>query len=128
MLSLAYLVEIFPFTVRAKGIAMYQFWLRSSNFINTLINPIGMDSLKWKFYIWYCAWIAFEALCIYFLFPETSGRTLEELAFMFEGKEASEEMQKRTEYILGPMPSSASDMEEEVVYNPKCADAKVENA
>lgn len=29
----------------------------------------------------YCVWVGFEIICIYFLWPETSGRTLEELAF-----------------------------------------------
>lgn len=29
----------------------------------------------------YCVWNAFQVVFIYFIFPETSGRTLEELAF-----------------------------------------------
>ena len=29
----------------------------------------------------YCGWIAFEFLFIFFMYPETYGRTLEELAF-----------------------------------------------
>lgn len=29
----------------------------------------------------YCVWVAFEVVFVYFMFPETSGRTLEELAF-----------------------------------------------
>ena len=29
----------------------------------------------------YCVWIAFEVTFVYFMFPETSGRTLEELTF-----------------------------------------------
>ena len=119
MFSSAYLVETFPFSVRAKGIAMFQFWFRTSSFINIIVNPIGMEAFKWKFYIWYCGWLAFEALCIYFLFPETRGRTLEELTFLFEGKEATKEMQKRTEYILEP--SSTPDLEL------KCSNIQVEN-
>lgn len=113
----AYIVEIFPFTVRTKGLAMYQLSIGTSNLINTVVSPIGMDSLKWKFYIWYCVWIFFEALCIYLLFPETSGRTLEELAFLFEGQEASQKAQKRMECIL-----ATPDMEK-VVYEPKCDNA-----
>lgn len=29
----------------------------------------------------YCGWIAFEFIIVFFLYPETHGRTLEELAF-----------------------------------------------
>ena len=29
----------------------------------------------------YCVWNAFQVVFIYFMFPETSGRTLEELTF-----------------------------------------------
>lgn len=35
----------------------------------------------------YVCWIAFEVVVVWFLFPETAGRTLEELAFLFEDKE-----------------------------------------
>lgn len=29
----------------------------------------------------YCVWNAFQVVFVYFMFPETSGRTLEELTF-----------------------------------------------
>lgn len=35
----------------------------------------------WKYYISYCVFLAIEVVFVYFLFPETQGRTLEELAF-----------------------------------------------
>jgi len=90
---------------------MQQWWVRAANFINTFVNPIGMDTIGWKYYIWYCCWIAFEACCIFFLFPETSGRTLEELAFLFEGEEANQEMQKRMEKAVD-ITHAAEDKEE----------------
>ena len=48
------------------------------------MNPVGLDPVNgigWKFLIVYCAWIAVETILIWWLWPETSGRTLEELAF-----------------------------------------------
>ncbi len=42
---------------------------------------LGFDAIGWKFLLVYCCWIAVEALLIFWLWPETSGRTLEELAF-----------------------------------------------
>lgn len=35
-------------------------------------------------------WILVEIATVYFIFPETSGRSLEELSFMFESKEIQE--------------------------------------
>lgn len=41
--------------------------------------------MQWKYYIFYCAFIAFELACIYFLFPETSRRTIEQISEIFDG-------------------------------------------
>lgn len=80
-LTYTYLVEIFPFTIRPKGITMQQFWGRLATFINTFVNPIGLDTIGWKYYIWYCVWLIVELIVVYIIYPETSNRSLEELAF-----------------------------------------------
>jgi len=80
-LTYTYLVELWPFTERSRGIAYFQLWGRLGNFFTTFINPIGLDNIKWRWLIFYCCWLGFEVVFIYFLFPETYGRTLEELAF-----------------------------------------------
>jgi len=79
-----YLVELFPFHVRARGVAVYEWWYACGSFFNQFVNPIGIDAAGWKWYITYCAWNAFEVVFIYLVFPETSGRTLEELTFLYE--------------------------------------------
>jgi hypothetical protein len=79
-----YLVELFPFYVRARGIAIYQWWCRGGAFFNQFVNPIGIDVAGWRWYITYCVWNAFQVVFIYLMFPETSGRTLEELTFLYE--------------------------------------------
>lgn len=40
-----------------------------------------MDAISWKFLAIYCGWIFFELIFVYIFYPETQGRTLEELAF-----------------------------------------------
>lgn len=59
-------------------------------FFSNNVNPVALDALDWKFLAIYCGWIAFELSFIYFIYPETSGRTLEELAFLFEDKELAD--------------------------------------
>jgi len=95
-LTYTFLVELFPFHVRAKGITVFQWFSRAAGFFNQFVNPIGIENAGWKYYISYCVWLVFEVAFIWFLFPETAHRTLEELAFLYEG-DARQEQQKRIE-------------------------------
>ena len=45
--------------------------------------------MAWKFYFVYIVILVIEVLCIYFLFVETRGPTLEEVAILFDGKNAA---------------------------------------
>jgi hypothetical protein len=47
----AFLVEIFPFHIRAKGMSVFQWWSRAALFFNQFVNPIGIANIGWKFYI-----------------------------------------------------------------------------
>ncbi|KAF2649201.1 hexose transporter-like protein [Lophiostoma macrostomum CBS 122681] len=96
-LTYTYLVELFPFAQRAKGITIFQFFGRGAGFFTTFVNPIGLDSIAWKWLITYCCWLAFENVFVWFMFPETYGRTLEELAFLFEDRALAEEATMKVE-------------------------------
>lgn len=43
---------------------------------------------EWKLYCVYTAWIAVELVVVYFLYVETRGPTLEEIARIFDGENA----------------------------------------
>lgn len=60
-----------------------------AGFFNQYVNPIAFDALAWKFYFVYVACLAMFFFIIYFLFPETKGRTLEEIAVVFDGPTAA---------------------------------------
>ncbi|KAF7589042.1 hypothetical protein BBP40_004830 [Aspergillus hancockii] len=91
-LTYTYLVEIFPYFGRSRGLSWFQFYGRGAGFFATYVNPVGLKNISWRWLLVYCCWLAFELVFIYFFFPETSGRTLEELSFMFEGKEKANEV------------------------------------
>ncbi|KAF3902761.1 hypothetical protein AA313_de0203752 [Arthrobotrys entomopaga] len=97
----SFLVELWPFHIRSNGIAFFQVFGRLAGFFNQFVNPIALSAISWKYYITYCVWLGFEIVFIYFLFPETSGRTLEELTFLFESSENNEVLNKTTEKQLG---------------------------
>lgn len=98
----AYLVELWPFALRSRGITFFQFFGRKysrisahgnrnpltrlisaglATFFNTFVNPIALADIQWKYLITYVCWLAYEVVFVYFFFPETHGRTLEELAW-----------------------------------------------
>ena len=74
-------MELFPFAERARGIAVEQFFGRGAGFFSTYVNAIALKAITWKYLAVYCGWIAIEVMFVYFFYPETQGRTLEELAF-----------------------------------------------
>ncbi|KAL5338564.1 putative MFS sugar transporter [Aspergillus crustosus] len=91
-LTYTYMVELFPYMVRSSGLSWFQFYSRGASFFATYVNPIGLDRIQWRWLIVYCCWLGFEVVFIYFIFPETHGRTLEELSFLFEGKDKANEV------------------------------------
>ncbi|KAH5183599.1 hypothetical protein HBH68_172220 [Parastagonospora nodorum] len=90
-LTYVYMVEIFPYYVRTKGLSWFQLFGRSASLFGSNVNPIGLDDLGWKYLIVYVVWLLFEVVFIYFLFPETYGKTLEELTFLFESENQGRE-------------------------------------
>lgn len=79
-LQMIYTSEIFPYTYRAKGIALEELFNQFGAAFNQFVNPIGLKALGWKYYIVYCIWVPIEWLVMFFFYPETKGPTLEEIA------------------------------------------------
>jgi sugar porter (SP) family MFS transporter len=100
-LTYTYMVEVWPYAERSRGIAYFQLFGRLAGFFTTFVNPIGLDSVGWKYLISYCCWLAYEVVFVYFFFPETFGRTLEELAFMFEDKHLADQAVLAVKKVIG---------------------------
>ncbi|KUJ14642.1 major myo-inositol transporter iolT [Mollisia scopiformis] len=90
-LTYTYLIELFPYSVRTRGIGIEQVFGKVGAFFSNNVNPIALSAIDWKFLAIYCGWIFFECLFVWFLYPETQGRTLEELAFLFEDQALADE-------------------------------------
>jgi MFS family permease len=88
-LTVAYCAEILPFNIRAKGLAINFALTASASVFNQYVNLIGLQNLAWKYYFVYIAILIIEVLCIYFLYVETKGPTLEEIARLFDGDDAN---------------------------------------
>jgi sugar porter (SP) family MFS transporter len=78
-----YPVEVLSYSTRAKGMAMCQACVNLANIIQSWILSYGMNAYKWKFFSFFCLFNTFALVMIYLHFPETKGRTLEELDEIF---------------------------------------------
>ncbi|OQV10401.1 hypothetical protein CLAIMM_14407 [Cladophialophora immunda] len=99
-LTYTYLVELWPYAERSRGISVFQLFGRLAGFFTTFVNPIGLQNISWKWLITYCCWLAFEICFVWFFFPETAGRTLEELAFLFEDKALADQAVVAVEKVV----------------------------
>lgn len=88
-LLMSYPTEIFPYTLRSKGITCELLSIYCSLVIAAFVNPIGMENLGWKYYIVFCCFLVVFLAVTFVFFPETKGRSLEEIAEIFDGPEAA---------------------------------------
>ncbi|KAI1343264.1 guanine deaminase [Xylariaceae sp. FL0016] len=108
-LTYTFMVELWPYAERSRGLAFFQLFGRLAGFFTTFVNPIGLDNAGWHYLISYCCFLAFEIAFVYFMFPETFGRTLEELAFLFEDKALADEAVHAVEKVVGHGERNAKD-------------------
>ncbi|KAL3491547.1 general substrate transporter [Aspergillus germanicus] len=80
----SYPVEVLPYPIRAKGFSVLMFCGKAANFVNALVNPIGLEAIGWKYYLVYVGWLCVETVCVYFYFVETKGPSLEAIAEIFD--------------------------------------------
>lgn len=75
--------EIFPASLRAKGVAYATMsnWL--NNFIVGLITPPLVQNTGFGTYVFFCAFCVLALIWVWFFVPETNGRTLEEMDHVF---------------------------------------------
>ncbi|OQE01887.1 hypothetical protein PENSOL_c003G01894 [Penicillium solitum] len=80
-----YPTEINSLTMRTKGAALGAATNWIFNFMVVEITPIGIQNLGWRFYI---IWIVLNAVMVptvYLFYPETAGRTLEDIDDYYRG-------------------------------------------
>lgn len=92
-----YIAETLPTVTRAKGTAIGNL---ASSLASTVIQYASGPAFKnigYYFYLVFLFWDLFEAAFMYFFFPETKDRTLEELAEVFEAKNpVAKSLEKRS--------------------------------
>ncbi|KIY01482.1 uncharacterized protein Z520_03034 [Fonsecaea multimorphosa CBS 102226] len=78
-----YVAEIFPNHLRPAGVALglSAFYLASE--VTLVAAPVALNKIGWRFYLVLIIPSAVYIVIIYLFFPETKGRTLEEIGHVF---------------------------------------------
>ncbi|KAL3456386.1 general substrate transporter [Aspergillus heterothallicus] len=83
IISWVYPAEIFPVEVRALGNALTTFTNWAVNLIFAQFTPDALSSVEFKYFYLFFALNLIAAACYYFFYPETKGRTLEQIDELF---------------------------------------------
>lgn len=75
--------EILPLRIRQRGSALSVVWQWLITFLVVEITPVGLQNIGWKLYIVFCILNWASILVVWFFYPETSGKTLESIDFLF---------------------------------------------
>lgn len=85
----AYPAEIFPYTLRARGLTITLSSAYLGLILGQIVNPIAMTDIGWKYYTVFCCLLAILLVIVYLCYPETRGHSLEEIAEIFDGKKVA---------------------------------------
>jgi len=105
--SWIYPPELFPLRVRGKAVAITTSSNWIFNFALSYFVPPAFVNIKWKVYLVFGVFCITMALHVFFCFPETSGKSLEDIEQMFlDGTPAW-----KTSVVRGAEKVEASDLE-----------------
>ncbi|CBX93621.1 similar to hexose transporter [Plenodomus lingam JN3] len=93
-LVIAYATEILPYSIRSKGVSLSLAVIYSSLVLLSFLTPIALDAIQWRYYILFCCLLGVSVVVNWVLLPETRGRTLEEVADLFEDKKIAQDIQE----------------------------------
>jgi MFS family permease len=83
IISWVYPAEVFPVEVRALGNAITTFTNWAVNLIFAQFTPQALSSIEFQYFYVFFAFNVIAFLCYWFFFPETKGKTLEQMDELF---------------------------------------------
>lgn len=80
--------EIFPTHIRSQGTGFSMMGLYLADIIILVAGPIALDKIQWKFFFVLICPTVLHLFFVYFMCPETKGRSLEDINALFGEKVA----------------------------------------
>lgn len=102
IISWVYPAEIFPVDIRNQGNSITTFTNWTVNLIFAQVSPNALSSIGFRYFYVFFVFNLIAMLCYIFLFPETQGKTLEQMDSLF-GDEAplgNENEKKSPEVVM----------------------------
>ncbi|TRM61211.1 general substrate transporter [Schizophyllum amplum] len=91
--------EVFPSSMRAKGVAISVATLWFSNSIVGLITPPLNSAKPYAAFAFYACFALLSFVWVYFFVPETKGRSLEDMDAVFRDSTAQDESGRRSKIL-----------------------------
>lgn len=83
IISWVYPAEIFPIEIRAKGNSLSTLTNWCLNLLFAQTAPIALEKMGFKFFYFFFVFNVIAFVCYVFLYPETKGKTLEQMDQLF---------------------------------------------
>lgn len=87
-LLVSYPAEIWTYSFRAKRMALTTMSTYLALLFNQFVNSIALEAIAWKYYIVYIVLLVGILVTVFYVYPETRGYSLEEMAVVFDGDHA----------------------------------------
>ncbi|KAL1978157.1 hypothetical protein VTN31DRAFT_1016 [Thermomyces dupontii] len=82
-IQLVYIAEIFPTALRSRATAICAFMGTGVGLLFNQLSPMAFTAIGWRYYAVFVACDAVAAFSFFVFYPETRGKTLEEIAELF---------------------------------------------
>ena len=89
VLTIQYAAEIMPNAIRTVGCAVSYMALHLMIIVLVQVTPLAVEAISWRYFLIFLICSSIFAVMFYFLYPETQGKTLEDIEAIF-GDKASE--------------------------------------
>jgi hypothetical protein len=90
--------EIMPTPIRAAGNAVSFCTFNAITIMLVQVTPIAIEKIAWRFFVIFVVCDAIFITVVYFVYPETVNRTLEEIAALF-GDEVAVKITEAHHYV-----------------------------
>lgn len=87
--------EVFPSSKRAKGVGAGTAMIWLANFIIGIVVPDMILSIGWGTFLFFGLFCVAAAVFSFFLVPETSNKSLEQIAAEFKDESGADEIQMK---------------------------------